>query len=433
MWLFMAFISLTGLRYTDGMKNIAAHGRAAQFAAIAAAMLCGCATTQHAGFSAHASSYGAYGHARGHDGAAVHDGHGDAPVAPETTPALALSQVQALRDILPALDERRVVYIGETHDQYGHHLTQLAIIKHLYESDPRLAIGVEFFQQPFQAALDDFIAGSLDETSMLEATEYFRRWGYDYRLYAPILSYAREQGLPVIALNAPKELVEKVRQLGIDGLSAPDRARIPADIDRSDTAYAQRMREVFDMHAHQGPGLDFERFLDVQLLWDETMAQRSADFLRDHPDHRLVVLAGSGHLANGSGIPHRVDRRIAVTRATVLNDLPGTTLSPDLGDYLLMPQRQELPPAGRMGLMLEDDERGVKVASCMKDSACASVDLRVGDYVLALDGVKVTNATSVQALMWERKPGDSVTLTVRRDHWWRSASERERELTLVLR
>lgn len=364
---------------------------------------------------------------------AAHGPHGERAVAAsDATPAFALERLQTLRDILPALEGGRVVYIGETHDQYAHHLTQLEIIRHLHRSDPRLAIGVEFFQQPFQASLDDFVAGRLDETGMLEATEYFRRWGYDYRLYAPIMRYAREHGLPVIALNAPREVVEQVRRFGIDGLSAQDRASLPADIDRGDAAYAQRMKEVFDMHAHQGRGQDFERFFDVQLLWDETMAQRAADFLRDHPDHRLVVLAGSGHLAYGSGIPDRVERRLAVQRAIVLNDLPAAVVAPGVGDYLLMPPRQALPPAGRMGMMLEDDEQqGVKIVSCVKDSACASADLRAGDRLLALDGARIADVNGVQALMWERQPGDRVVATVLRERRLLGASERE--LTLELR
>ena len=60
---------------------------------------------------------------------------------------------------------------------------------------------MEMFQQPFQRYLDEYVAGSIDEQTMLRATEYYRRWRMDFRHYAPILRYAREHGLPVIALN----------------------------------------------------------------------------------------------------------------------------------------------------------------------------------------------------------------------------------------
>ena len=45
---------------------------------------------------------------------------------------------------------------------------------------------------------------------MLKQTEYFTRWRFDYRLYRPILRFARDQGLPLVALNVPRELTERV-------------------------------------------------------------------------------------------------------------------------------------------------------------------------------------------------------------------------------
>jgi uncharacterized iron-regulated protein len=346
------------------------------------------------------------------------------------SPALALEHLSALGDILAALEDKRVVYIGESHDEYAHHLTQLEIIRHLHGVDPQLAIGVEFFQQPFQPALDAYAAGGIDERDMLRATEYFKRWGYDYRLYAPIVRYARDNGLPLIALNASRELVDQVRKSGIDGVEGEDRAALPDGIDRGDTAYEQRLKTIFDLHAHHGGG-DFSRFLDVQLLWDESMAQRAADFLREHPRHRLVVLAGSGHLAFGSGIPGRVNRRVPVDSAIVINDWPGA-IDPALGDYLLMPDARSLPRAGMMGATLEPGENGgVTVAACMPGSACEAAGLRKGDRLLSLDGVAVADVSEVRALMWDKQPGETVQATILRER--RLLGPEERRLALELR
>ncbi len=126
------------------------------------------------------------------------------------TPALDLSAVSSLEALIPALAEKRVVLIGETHDRFDHHLIQLEIIRGLHAIYPELAIGMEAFQQPFQRHLDDYVAGKLSETELLRATEYYQRWRFDFRLYQPILSYAREHRLPLVALNLPGELTRKV-------------------------------------------------------------------------------------------------------------------------------------------------------------------------------------------------------------------------------
>lgn len=353
----------------------------------------------------------------------------DVPPRPtEATPAIALDRMTDLRTILAALDDKRVVYVGETHDEYAHHLVQLEIIKHLHQADPRLAIGVEFFQQPFQDDLDAYAAGKLDEREMLMATGYFDRWGYDYRLYAPIVRYAKDNGLTLIALNVPAELVKKVRERGIEGLDAEEKTALPSEIDRTDEAYAARVHEVYEQHPHR-EGATFERFLEVQLLWDEGMAERAADYLRAYPDHRMVVLAGSGHVAFGTGIPKRLNRRLAVDSAIVLNGWQGP-LAPDVGNYLLMPDERALAPSGKIGVTLEPEGQTMKVISCAADSPCAAVGVKKGDQLLAIEGVPVADMSSVRALMWERKPGDVVSVTMRSRQGISRPMERELKIEL---
>ncbi|MDX9740001.1 MAG: ChaN family lipoprotein [Gammaproteobacteria bacterium] len=366
-----------------------------------------------------------------HPGAMAHPPaeHG-AELPLSAMPALALSGLPTLAETLPALRDHRIVYIGEIHDRYSHHLTQLEIIRYLHQADPRLAIGVEFFQAPFQARLDAYIAGEIDERELLTSAQYFKRWGYDYRLYAPIMRYAREHGLPLVALSAPAELVDAVRERGMDGLTAAELAALPAQLDRSDREYEGRMRQVFHMHAHGENGVDdFERFVQIQLLWDEVMARHAADYLRKHADRRLVILAGSGHIAFRSGIPRRVQRQVGIEGAVVLIGWAGP-LAPGLGDYLLLPQERALPPAGRMGAFLDDDEKGVRVRSCAAGSACEELGIQRGDRLLAVNGKAVDSVGGVRALLWDRSPGERISISLSRERLLLPPEERELELDL---
>jgi uncharacterized iron-regulated protein len=319
--------------------------------------------------------------------AAAHD-----PEPVQATPVLDLGAMPDLEAIIPRLAEQRVVFIGETHDRFDHHLTQLEIIRRLHAIHPRLAIGMEAFQQPFQGVLDDYIAGNQSEAEMLRATEYFTRWRFDYRLYAPILRYARAHRLPVIALNLPAELTRKVGREGVAALTAAERAQLPAEIDRSDTAYEGRLREVFNQHPDSGGG--FENFRDVQLLWDEGMAERAVEYLVAHPDHHMVILAGSGHLARGSGIPRR-----------------------------LATESRALPPAGTLGVVLDDTGEVPTVESCLSDSPCTRAGLRRGDRFLSIDGESVDTMTDLRVSMWDRQPGDTVILRVTRKRWFSPTQE----------
>src|SRR5207253_7723673 len=103
---------------------------------------------------------------------------------------------------------------------------ELEVLPSLHRQSPKLAVSMEMFQRPFQKALDDYIAGAIDERTFLRRSEYFKRWNIDYNLYQPILNFAREHRLPVIALNAPSEIVDKVAKGGLDSLSKEDRKSV---------------------------------------------------------------------------------------------------------------------------------------------------------------------------------------------------------------
>lgn len=356
---------------------------------------------------------------------AVHD-----PKPIETTPALRISDSPDLKGLIPELAKNRIIFIGEIHTRYDHHLTQLEIIRRVHALHPDLVIGMESFQQPFQKYLDEYVRGDLSEREMLRLTEYYDRWRYDYRLYAPILRYAQEHGIPVLALNIPTELSRKVGRSGLDSLTEDEREQLPEDIDRTDKDYENRLKEIFNQHS-DGMAENFDNFLTAQLLWDEGMAESIADYLVVHPEAKMVVLAGRGHLAYGSGIPKRVTRRLAVNSAIVLNDWEGS-IQPGLTDILLLPEEQALPKAGKIGAMLDEDETKAKVsiASCVPDSACAKAGLKKGDQILSINEQKITNLANLRVMMWDKKPGDEISLQIRRPHWFYSPEELSLRLTL---
>jgi len=338
-----------------------------------------------------------------------------------------------LNGLIDKLASRRLIFIGETHDRYEDHLNQLAIIDGLRLRGKDVAIGMEPFQQPFQGDLDAYIAGTIDEAELLRRTDYFERWRYDFRLYRPILRLARAHGIPVIALNLEREITEAVGDGGIDALDSAQRSRIPADLDRSDAAYVARVRAVFDAHpmtrekdkaddeetspeaAAATAQARFERFLTVQLLWDEGMAERAAAYLQEHPEKTLVVLAGSGHLEYGQGIPNRVQRRIQVPAAVVLN---GTRrdLDPKAADFLLFPRGIALPAAGLLGVLLDTESKGegVAVKGFSEDSGAKAAGMEEADRIVRVGETPIAAYADLRIALVDSRPGQRVQVEVLR-------------------
>jgi len=322
------------------------------------------------------------------------------------------------------LATKRVVFVGEIHDRYDHHLNQLEIIRRLHEISPAFAIGVEYFQQPFQAKVDDYIAGRIPEHEFLGATEYYGRWGYDYRLYAPIFRYAREQRIPVRALNVPAGIASTAARVGLEGLSEEQRAYLPQEIEPADEGYRRRLRAVFETHPGSG---NFERFVEAQTVWDAGMAKSAAAYLNADAEHRLVILAGSGHVAFGSGIPSRLKRLANATHAIVLS--AGEEIEPGMADYVLLSGKQELPPAGGLGVDMQNQDGECRIRSVTSGGAGEKAGLKKGDVLVALDGQPVKAVADVRLALWDKVPGDRVRISVRRKRlFWAAEHDFDVEL-----
>ncbi|OCR00883.1 hypothetical protein BCD67_24490 [Oscillatoriales cyanobacterium USR001] len=219
------------------------------------------------------------------------------------------------QEILQHLAGAKIVYLGETHDRLEDHQAQLKIVKELYRQNRRIAIALEMFQRPFQGAIDRYLAGQITEAELITQSQYNQRWGFPWEYYAPILRFAKENQLPVLALNTPTEVTRKVASTGLESLTPEERKHIPpnSEIHLNNAEYRQMLQEIYQQHAAGGHGSSkgFERFLLAQILWDETMAESIAQFVTKSPDYQVVVLAGKGHIVYGYGIPSRVARRLS--------------------------------------------------------------------------------------------------------------------------
>ncbi len=344
-----------------------------------------------------------------------------------------------LTAVIPTLAEKRVVFIGENHQRYDHHLNQFAIIQRLHEHDSQWVIGLEMFQQPFQPYLDAYIAGRLSERELLEKTEYFQRWGFDYRLYRPILRYAKARGIPLLALNVPAEITRNVSRSGLASLTTEERAWVPEKRHKPDTAYRERLKAVFQQHKTMFSG-DFEHFLEAQLLWDEAMAAQVADYLRQNPQRRMIVLAGTGHLVHGAGIPPRVQQRLPVASAVILQADSTATAPQDANpsssslqgaDYLLLTRQIPLPPAGRLGVMLDTTGPGpgLRIQNILPESGARQAGLQTSDRLLSVADQAIYSLQDVRLALLDKSPGEAILVTIKRDE---QGSPQEMVLTVTL-
>ena len=341
---------------------------------------------------------------------------------------LDLSDPRQINELTGKLTEKRALFVGEIHDMQEHHQNQLRLIQNLYERNPDIAIGVEYFQQPYQSHLNDYIAGYIDEREMLVRTEYFKRWNIDYRMLQPILRFAREKHIPVLALNISEEIHHKVFSGGLKSLSPEDREHIPDDIQPISQDYKNRLRTIFNVHPE---GTTFDIFVEGQQLWDESMAEVAANYLKEHPQTKLVVLAGLGHMMYGDGIPKTLDRRLGGNFSTVAINGKQLAKYPGIADFILASSGgTALPDAGKLGISVDDSSKDVVITQLGSNGAAKDTGIKIGDRILALDGIRITNFPEIKAIMFDKRPGDVVRVTLTREQLLAEKQELQFDVTL---
>ena len=212
--------------------------------------------------------------------------------------------------VLTQIEHERVIFIGEIHGTPSIHLLQLEIIKHLHQRGKQVAVALEAFPDSKQEIFNEWIGGKLDEYAFEKI--YKETWAVPYAYYKGILEYAREEHIPLVAINADNALIGAVSKYGL--------REIPQDFLReikfTECATDARYKEIIDRTYHAA---EFPFLCDGQRLRDAVMAFNIARALRAN-NVTMVVLAGATH-AMKIAVPQMLQRHIAVS-STVL--MPGT-------------------------------------------------------------------------------------------------------------
>jgi uncharacterized iron-regulated protein len=213
-------------------------------------------------------------------------------------------------EMLGSLSKARIIYLGETHTLKRHHRFQLRVIQALYEKHISLTIGLEMLPFTCQGYLDAWGRGELEKKEFLRLIDWEGNWGFDFDLYEPLFEIAREQGIPLRALNAPPALVKKVARNGLSGLTNEEKGMLSPIIPSSD---AHRNYLKLSLSRHKILKGEAEQYAyEAQDVWDSTMAHSVVEYLKSDggKNKTMVVLAGSGHLAYGYGIPEKVTQAL---------------------------------------------------------------------------------------------------------------------------
>jgi uncharacterized iron-regulated protein len=240
--------------------------------------------------------------------------------------------------------QANVVAVGEEHYHPDIQAFALRLFQALAQRRPqRLALAMEFLERDGQQAVDAYLTGTVDQAIFQErlgASAAFMRY------YFPLVQYARQSGLPVLAMNIPRRTARQVAREGLEKtlqqLDSHDRTYLPAALSAVSPPYRAYFLDAVAA-SHEVTGEQAERFVEAAHLKDETMADSLARFLDDHQDYTVLAIAGRFHFDYGKAIPallHQRRPQVSIRRITAMAVEADSTIDlerlarEEIADYL---------------------------------------------------------------------------------------------------
>lgn len=284
-----------------------------------------------------------------------------------------------IANLIEALGTVEVVCVGEMHNDPVAHYLEFELVRQAHErygggsakpAKRSVAVSFEMFERDVQLILDEYLAGLIIERHFLAGSRPWPNYLTDYR---PIIEFAREHRLPVIAANAPGRYVTRVSRLGRDSLlnlSQVTRNWLPPlPYAAASPGYAAKFNQLMGggmarpqqqpappismppqappmaSNPHSAPPAAHGTFhlLDAQNLRDATMGFSIAEHLKQKPEALVVHVNGRFHSEERMGVPEQLLLYRPKTRILVITIVSGEGY-PDfdaervggLGDFVIL-------------------------------------------------------------------------------------------------
>ena len=136
--------------------------------------------------------------------------------------------------MLKLMHKSDLIFFGEIHNDPISHWLELQVVKSLYESNPNLVLAMEMFEADDQVVIDEYLSDLIEERQLLAEAKVWDNYTTDYK---PLVDFAREKKLPLIASNIPRRYANIVYRKGIgvlDSLSETSKkfmVPLPIEID----------------------------------------------------------------------------------------------------------------------------------------------------------------------------------------------------------
>lgn len=242
--------------------------------------------------------------------------------------AAQFSDVQSGKNLTAAqlaskLQKYDVVFFGEYHDQSEIHQYELELLEAMYKAKgAKLALSMEMFEADNQSKLNNFLADTLSEENFLAASRPWPNYGTDY---APLVNFAKEKKMPVIAANVPRFLAAHVAKnnASTEGVEAQYQQWLPKHTYAPEGAYKDKFYAQMSSPAApmKMPPQRLAAVYAAQCLKDDKMAESIAAFADAHQNMQILHINGCFHSDAHLGTAQKLEALRSELKVAVITPL----------------------------------------------------------------------------------------------------------------
>ncbi|MFZ9388012.1 MAG: ChaN family lipoprotein [Chitinophagaceae bacterium] len=249
-------------------------------------------------------------------------------------------QPASIEQIVNAMADADVLFFGEEHNDSAGHYLENRIFRALHARyGANLALSLEMIESDNQLALDEYLAGKIDAARFAKDV---RLWG-NYKDYRPMVDYAKDNQVHVIAANPPRRYVSLVTRRGmkaLDSLSADAKAFLPP---LPYDTLTGRYRDKFMETMRGAPESASRNIYYSQSLWDAGMSYSIYRFWKKNRDKKVFHCVGKFHTDEKLGTAAQLAMRNRKIRILNISCFPDKSFAgPDwekfshLGDFVIL-------------------------------------------------------------------------------------------------
>jgi uncharacterized iron-regulated protein len=247
--------------------------------------------------------------------------------------------------ITEAMSSADVLFFGEEHNDSAGHFLENKIFRALSSRYPgNVALSLEMFETDNQLVLNEYLNGQIDESRLGKDA---RLWS-NYKDYRPMIEFAKQNHIPVIAANTPRRYVNMVSRRGMKSLDSLDKkAKMllpPLPYDTLSGRYRDKFMDIMK----GSPGSASANIYYSQTLWDAGMAYSIHKYLKNNKHRKIFHCVGKFHVEEKLGTAaqlHQYSRKLRIMNIICFSDtsFKKDALSPEewdkfsiLGDYIII-------------------------------------------------------------------------------------------------